>query len=330
MAHTLSKTVSAIAVVDLANELITAGLLSESTLNSLSSDVFAQYILFKQGDSIVEQRLAEAHLVSLWNCLDVTSDFAFKLGSTVNDQAKGVLANWISYSDSLAQAFDIFTHNVALLNHAEHWQLKTSDMSDDVTLEFNYVSSFSYPHLAIERSMVAMIAWANYFLKQPLVVRSASFIYDQPNHSHDYKKLFGEHIEFNAYKNRIVLAKSDFHQSLDGANSYLRDVLKERAQSVKLSMDALDSTVASLQMLLLENLATFSRIDNAMNRLNMSRATLYRKLKDEGTTFSQLVKQARLEKLRDLKETTLSSDARAEQLGFSDVSSYYRFIKSEC
>ena len=81
------------------------------------------------------------------------------------------------------------------------------------------------------------------------------------------------------------------------------------------------------QMLLLENLATFSNIESALGSLHMSRATLYRKLKDEGATFSQLVKQARLDKLRSLKSTTLSNEARAEKLGFSDVSSYYRFIK---
>ena len=71
-----------------------------------------------------------------------------------------------------------------------------------------------------------------------------------------------------------------------------------------------------------------SNIESALGSLHMSRATLYRKLKDEGTTFSQLVKQSRLDKLRDLKEVKLSSETRAEQLGFSDVSSYYRFIKS--
>ncbi|MFY0642446.1 MAG: AraC family transcriptional regulator ligand-binding domain-containing protein [Bermanella sp.] len=328
MTHTLNKTVSAIAVVDLANELIMAGVLSESELKYFSSEVFAQYILFKQGDSIVEQRLAEAHLVSLWNEVDKTSNFAFKIGCTVNNQAKGVLANWISHSDSLAQAFDIFTHNVALLNHAEHWQLITSDMSDDVILEFEHISLYTYPHLAIERSMVAIIAWANYFVGQSLDVKSASFTYSEPNHSYDYHDLFGENIVFNANVNRIILAKSEFNQPLDSANPYLRDILKERAQSINLSMNALDSTVASVQVLLLKNLTTFSNIENVLGSLHMSRATLYRKLKDEGTTFSQLVKQARLNKLRDLKETALSSEVRAEQLGFSDVSSYYRFIKS--
>jgi AraC-like DNA-binding protein len=59
----------------------------------------------------------------------------------------------------------------------------------------------------------------------------------------------------------------------------------------------------------------------------MSRATLYRKLKEEKTTFSALVKQTRVEKLAVLKVQDASSVECAHLLGFSDVSSFYSFIK---
>lgn len=327
MLNALVKTVSAVAVVDLANELIMRDVLSEPELKAMNSDVFDQYGLFKQGESIVENRLAEMHLVSLWKKVNPLSDVAFEVGRAVNHKAKGLLANWISYSDSLAQAFEIFTHNVALLNHAEHWTLLTSEESDNVILEFEHRSSYTYPHLAIERSMVAIIAWANYFLRQPIDVQCARFTFAKPNHSQNYQRVFGNRLEFNAAVNQIVLSKPVFYQPLDNANPYLRDVLKARAQNVNLTINALESTAASVKMLLHRNLANFSNIESVMGSLHMSRATLYRKLKDEGTTFSQLVKQARLDTLLDIKQTSLSTEARAEKLGFTDVSSYYRFIK---
>ena len=327
MVSTLVKTVSAIAVVDLANELITRGVLSESALQGISADVFKKYALYKKGDAIVEHRLAETHLVSLWNMVDTQSRFAFEVGCTVNQQAKGVLANWISYSDTLAQAFHIFTHNVGLLNHAEQWQLIEDDNTDDVVLEFKHDSSLHYPDLAIERSMVAIIAWANYFVKQPLQVKSASFVYARPKHGGDYVRLLGDHIEFNTSVNRIVLAKSDFYQPLDSANSYLRDVLQQRAQAISLSIAALPSTTSKVMELFVQDLAKYSNIENLLGTLHMSRATLYRKLKNEGATFSELVSYARRDKLKTFKNLTMSSDMRADVLGFSDVSSYYRFIK---
>ena len=163
---------------------------------------------------------------------------------------------------------------MALLNHAEHWALVTSEESDNVILEFEHRSSYTYPHLAIERSMVAIIAWANYFLRQPIDVQCARFTFAKPNHSQNYQTVFGNRLEFNVAVNQIVLSKPEFYQPLDNANPYLRDVLKARAQNVNLTINALESTVANVQMLLLENLAIFSSIENAISQLHMSRATL--------------------------------------------------------
>ncbi len=102
------RTVSAIAVVDLANELMTRGLITETDLNNISRDVYSEYKRFIKGESIIERRLEEGHLLSLWCRIENDSRFAFDIGSTVNKKAKGLLANWISYSESLAQSILIF------------------------------------------------------------------------------------------------------------------------------------------------------------------------------------------------------------------------------
>jgi AraC-like DNA-binding protein len=326
MAYPGAKTVSAIAVIDLANEMITSKLIDEADLKALSMEVFNEYRLFKSNEAIVEHRLAEAHLVSLWNLVDAQSDFTFNMGSRVNQQAKGVLANWISYSDTLAQAFDIFTQNVGLLNHAEQWQATEGDTY--VELEFQYQSALTYPNVAIERSMVAVIAWGNYFVQQPLVIYSASFSFPKPGHNAEYEKLFGSNITFSSEVNRIVLLKEQFHQQLDSANLYLRNVLQQRSHAIQRSMDSLTSVAASVTELLVKDLAGYSTIENILTALPMSRTTLYRKLKEQSTTFSDLVKQTRLDKLLVLKAQGASSEECAHLLGFTDVSSFYRFSKS--
>ncbi len=327
MANSEFKTVSAVAVVDLANEMITAGLIGESDLNVLSTDVFNEYRLFKAGTSIVEHRLAETYLLSLWGLVDVQSDFAFNMGCTVHKQAKGVLAHWISYSDTLAQAFEIFTQNIALLNHAEHWQVKEGDMY--VELEFEYQSDFAYSDAAIERSMVALVAWGSYFVQQPLTIHSAQFSFNKPLHYLKYGELFGKDLRFNAGVNRLVLHKEYFGQSLHSANPYLREVLQERSKSVLRSMNSEVSVVANVMGLLVSDLATYSVLEKTLAALHMSRATLYRKLKEQNTTFSELVKQIRTQKLVALIAQGVSNEDCAFLLGFSDVSSFYRFRKSK-
>lgn len=325
MAYQGARTVSAVAVVDLANEMIAGNLISKVELKALSSDVFYELTLFENNEAIAEHRLGEEHLIALWNLIDAHSDFAFNVGSTVNQQAKGILANWISYSDTLAQAFDIFTKNVGLLNQAEGWQVVEGETY--VELEFEYQSPYTYANAAIERSMVAVIAWGNSFVQQPLVIHSACFSFPEPRHKAKYSALFGNNLTFSSSMNRIVLLKTQFHQNLDSANPYLRDVLRERSHAIQSSIDSLTSTASSVTELLAKDLAYYSAIENTMMALHMSRATLYRKLKEHGITFTALVKQTRIDKLAVLIVQDSNSEECAQVLGFSDVSSFYRFRK---
>jgi AraC-like DNA-binding protein len=324
-----SKTVSAIAVIDLAHEMLVRGLLTDAQLKAFSAEVYAEYQCFKQGDSIVERRLPEVYLVSLWNLVNSQSDFAFEVGCTVNEKSKGLLANWISYSDTLDQAFSIFTQNIALLNHAEYWLLQKDISSENVVLEFQYNSDLHYGALAIERSMVAVMTWANYLTNKKIGILSATFSYAKPKHHKKYQSLFGICLEFNTKANKIVLKKSDFHQPLGSANAYLRDVLQERSEQVQLSLKGGTSTAAKIKQLLLGDLTAYSNIEHCLTALHMSRATVYRKLKEECTTFTELVKQARLEALNKLNADNKSADEMALLLGFADVSSYYRLLKQQ-
>jgi AraC-like DNA-binding protein len=124
------------------------------------------------------------------------------------------------------------------------------------------------------------------------------------------------------------LLKEQFHQQLDSANPYLRNVLQQRSHAIQRSMDSLTSVAASVTELLVKDLASYSTIENILTALPMSRTTLYRKLKEQSTTFSDLVKQTRLDKLLVLKAQGASSEECAHLLGFADVSSFYRFSKS--
>lgn len=144
----------------------------------------------------------------------------------------------------------------------------------------------------------------------------ATLMYEQPAHYKKYESLFGTCLIFKATANKIVLKKSDFYQPLVSANAYLRDVLQECSEHVQLSLAGSTSTAAKIKQLPVSDLAAYSIIDQCLSALHMSRATVYRKLKEEGTTFTELVKQARLETLSKLKSHHKSADEMASLLGF--------------
>ncbi|MGZ8336908.1 MAG: helix-turn-helix transcriptional regulator, partial [Allosphingosinicella sp.] len=69
-------------------------------------------------------------------------------------------------------------------------------------------------------------------------------------------------------------------------------------------------------------------IDRIARELGLSRQTLYRRLKEEGTTFAALVDGVRRRvALRLVREQALSVKQIAYRLGFSDPAAFSRAFK---
>lgn len=322
------QSVSAIAAVDLANELMDRDLLGAAELSALSSGLGCCYERVMTGEDVTEERLPETDLVTLWALADQRkhkSSLGFEIGAKVNNQARGLLAHWIACCDNLGEIFSVFTKNVGLLNSAEHWTSRIED--DHCVLDFSHVSALHYPQIAVERSMVAFLAWGEYFCGQPLALEAAYFTFERPEHSSMYTSVFGDNVHFSATRNRLYLAREILDRPVQSANPYIRKLLAKRSSGVFISARDTLSSTAQVQALLLQDLSKFSRLENILDRLNMSRAKLYRKLKAEGSQYSVLLQVARLTQLKGFEKAGLSSEDRAQLMGFSDVSSYYRFLK---
>ncbi|MCL6417133.1 AraC family transcriptional regulator [Aestuariirhabdus sp. Z084] len=325
--------VSAIAAIDLAHELIHRGLLRATQIAGISTVMATRYEEHQQGISIIERRVSEYDFVSLWQIADKAvsskvfpgTDLGIELGVTVNPQAKGLLANWISCYDTLGQAFTCFQENIRLLNGAESWF--STDQGNQIKLSFNFNSTFTYPTMAIERSMSALLAWSAYFCGDIIDAQSATFTFKAPHHADRYPSIFGDNIRFNANENAICISKAKFEAPLTSANPYLKEILKERSGRIDLNEPSIISAKQQVAALLQSDLMTHSNIDRVSQQLHMSRATLYRKLKEEGTTFSKLLKNERLNRLPGVVSRDCNSRVACEKLGFKDVSSYYKFLK---
>jgi hypothetical protein len=321
-------TVSAIAAVDLANELIERGFLDLEEHSDVSDSLVTLYQRHQQGLSITEKRVEESQFLSLWQVASNQSripSLGIEIGKTVNENAKGILANWLSCCETLNQAFNIFQKNIFLLNQSENWSVNYQ--SEYVKFTFKFSSDFCYPIMAIERSMVALVTWAEFFSASKLKIKSASFTFDKPNYSDLYEAIFGSNISFNSDANYIELLTSQLDTPMNGANLYLRDLIAERSEQINLDISSSLTTKTKVQNLLISNLAKYSKLEAILNCLHMSRANLYRKLKEEQSVFSDLVLKERRKRLVKIDQQNINSEDLAVILGFQDVSSYYKFLK---
>ena len=70
-----------------------------------------------------------------------------------------------------------------------------------------------------------------------------------------------------------------------------------------------------------------SSIERVCQALHVSRATLYRRLKQEGTSFTELLSSLRKARASQLIQQGLPAFAISDELGFKDVSTYHRACK---
>jgi AraC-like DNA-binding protein len=325
-----SQTVSAIAAVDLADELISREMMDKATLSSISMTLDNVYKAHHKEQSVIELRVPETDLLSLWEVArsyKTRPSLGLDIGQSVNVNAKGLLANWLSCCDTLKQAFTIFHENIALLNEAECWSYK--EESPRVKLNFSFKSKYTYPIMAVERSMVALVAWSEHFTSSKLDIYSAKFTFDKPAYSAKYETIFGPNIQFNADENSIELLASELNKTIQSSNPYLRELIAERSGSIPFEASPATETQTKVKSLLRADIMTYCHLDAQLRMLHMSKATLYRKLREEDTTFTELVLQERKAILSKLQKvhTHSSNEQSSEALGFKDVSSFYKFLK---
>jgi AraC-like DNA-binding protein len=322
------RTVSAIAVIDLANELLERQIIKQQYLKEMGPDFLSLYAAWKH-EPIQEYRLPEALLVSLWQQADIYSkdfEIGLKIGSRVNLQAKGVLANWLSQCDTLSEAFSVFSQNIALLNPSEYWQKVEEGDLIKLVLRFN---SSIYPSIAVDRSMAAIITWSRALSSEAITPISVCFERPEPKKINTYITLFGETTKFGQIENCLYLTKDSFEQTIKQANPYLKGILAQQAMVIRTQLSETNkrSMLDAVNTLLIEDLMQFCHIEATCKKLHISRSSLYRKLKVEGTSFTELVKKARLTKLRTNTSGNITHQGLTESLGFEDIGSYYRFRK---
>jgi len=327
-----TRTVSAIAVIDLANELVEKNYIKGLELADLGKHFLDLYEGWQNHESIQEYRLPEGLLILLWQHAEThcsEADIGLKIGSKVNLKSKGVLANWLSQCNTLAEAFSTFSTNISLLNPSECWEKTEEDDQIKLTVRF---TSPQYPSIAIDRSMAAILSWSRALSKEDISLSRVSLVRSAPKGYNKYTSVFGQVVSFDQAENALWLSKKYFNQTIKEANPYLKELVAKQATSlnVLLSKNSTRSFVETINILLHEDLARYCQIGEICSAIHVSRSTLFRKLKSEGTSFTKLVKEVRFRDLKKSKLSHISHNDIAEQLGFKDIGSYYRFRKQNC
>ena len=153
--------------------------------------------------------------------------------------------------------------------------------------------------------------------------REFDVTYRPPDDAAKYPDIFGCPVSFGEPENRLVFDAT----WLDGTPKLGNDITY--ASVVELCdrlMDELQlsaGVAGKVRQVLLTNLMRPRSFGDIASDVNMSERTLRRKLREENTSFRNLVDQLRMEMaIKYLRDTDLTVEAISESVGFSDAANF--------
>lgn len=114
---------------------------------------------------------------------------------------------------------------------------------------------------------------------------------------------------------------------LSMANPVALHLAREQCERALDALDAQGLTARVREALPRGEDAGFHSLEEVAGKLGVSSRTLKRKLKAEGTAFSDILDQLAIEQARVLLRTALSVEQIAERMGYSDVSNFGRAFR---
>ena len=239
----------------------------------------------------------------------------------------GILGYIAANSATVREGFQQATRFSNLLSNAHLMELRESGTQ----AEFVYLRAdpvhftISGIELALSRTAATlkMLGGAQFQLW------SAHFQYTMPHYISTYRQIFGSELWFEEPENKIVFSAAILDQQIPDAQPYLRSVLLTRSTELLAELHEATELKQQVQKEIVSNLPSGTvSIDKIATSFGVSRQTLYRKLKEEGTSFQTLLEETRKNLAANyLKHTEHSISEIAFLLGFSELSSFHRAFK---
>ncbi|MEN9464103.1 MAG: hypothetical protein RL217_284 [Pseudomonadota bacterium] len=206
-------------------------------------------------------------------------------------------------------------------------------LNDEIHLHWHC----TYPNVQVREQMVdnvfaSWIAYARWLgnadTEHPVRVELTRTA-PAPAYAHEYQQRWHCPVLFNCPANKIIIEKSLLARPLRQPNPELRQNLEQHAQTKLANLTQnpsfKDLLTSQIQQLLNAGQLTQNRL---AQRLNISLRTLQRRMTQEGLSYQSLVDNERKERACTLlRHSGKSSEDIAQELGFIEVTSFYRSFK---
>ena len=187
----------------------------------------------------------------------------------------------------------------------------------------------SEPAIATDLAFATLVELGRRGTGQHLTPRRLDFLRPGPGDD-EHRRYFGCEIRYGAPHNALVLNAADLDRPFPGHNPELLDMLTPSLAAALGELQTRGSVPAQVKVTLKRRLASGRPdLSEVAHELGMSERTLQRRITEEGTTFRELLVEARQELGRRLlADPATDIDEVACLLGYQDTSSFHRAFRN--
>lgn len=254
--------------------------------------------------------------------------FGLYTAKTTKLDALGPIDFLFASAPTLRHALEGLTGYISVVQEGTHNKLTIS--GNDAILEYQILgNSISPRRQDAEYSISINYEHIKNYIKSDCQLREVHFEHQQIGNYATYADHFGCEVFFQQSSNFIVFDKTVLSIANPSISKKLYPILSAHFDNIaaqKLAIETVTDRVNN--MLNLEVLSQGAKSKDVAAKMGLTAATMARKLKNEGVSYSGLVKARRVEQAKSLlKNTTIPISHVALQLGYSETASFTRAFK---
>lgn len=258
---------------------------------------------------------------------------ALHFGEALNLSDISIFGNIGSATPTIQEGMKQLNHYGRLLievggmNSAERFSLVRE--GKQTWLVDNRPDPDGFPELT-ESGFARIVCWTR-ALSDPgrEFVKAVQVTHDKPVYSAEYERILRVPVSFGCDRNALSIDEAWTPKGFVPPSRYVTEVLRERAEQLLQSLEGAATVRGRVESAIAPLLHT-GRVgaDAVAKALGLSRKTLYRKLKEEETSFAAVLDDVRRRSaLHHLNGRGASVNETAYLVGFSDASAFSRAFK---
>jgi AraC-like DNA-binding protein len=275
-----------------------------------------------------QTRVSAKHYGALWRLVALTLDDEF-FGQDSRRMKAGsfaMICHSVLNCKTLGSAIDRSLRFYALILDDIYGKLNRNGAEASITLHDAAAPQRVFAHEVLLMLLHGVACW---LVGRRIPIKRAQFSYEEPGHSGEYRLMYSTSIGFRAPHTAIIFDAAFLDLPIVQNERTVKEFLRNAPENILLKYKNGSSVGARIRRRLRQSLpGDLPEFEALAEEMNMTPATLRRRLHEEGTFYQSIKDQLR----RDLAIGYLSHSKRSAmdiglELGFSERSAFHRAFK---